>query len=203
MTSGTNDAERAPRVLVAHASRHGSTAEIADRIAERLAAAGLDAVAMDVDDVADDTVFDAYVVGGAAYMFHWLKPATAFVRRNEELLARRPVWLFSSGPVGDETVDEDGNDVLEVTRPREFDELHDLLEPRDEKVFFGKWDPDAPAIGFAERMMKFVPAGRAALPAGDFRDWDDIDAWADTIAAALRDAEVLPPGGPTPDRGDG
>lgn len=173
------------KVLVAHASRYGSTAQIAVRIAERLAVAGFDAMARDVDEVADADAYDAYVIGGAAYMYHWLKPALQFVRHNAELLARRPVWLFASGPVGDDKVDDEGNDLLEVSRPREFDELHALLGPREQKVFFGKWDPDAPPIGLAERMMRFVPAGRDALPAGDFRDWPAIDAWADEIAAAL------------------
>lgn len=176
----------APRVLVAHASRHGATEGIAQRLAQRLTDVGLEAVALDVGDVDDAETYDAFVIGGAAYMFHWLKPATKFVRRNQQLLSRRPVWLFSCGPLGDETVDEEGNDVLEVSRPREFDELHDLLEPEGEKVFFGKWDPEAPPIGLAERMMRFAPAGRDAIPAGDFRDWPAIDAWADEIAAALR-----------------
>ncbi len=177
--------DRTVRVLVAHASRHGSTAGIAERIGERLAAAGLDAVVADVEDVEDPAAFDAVVVGGAAYMFHWLKPATRFVRRHAEVLAARPVWLFSSGPIGDDEVDDDGNDLLEVSRPREFDELHELLSPREEVVFFGAWDPDAPPVGIAERMMRLVPVGRDALPAGDFRDWPAIDAWADGIAEAL------------------
>jgi menaquinone-dependent protoporphyrinogen oxidase len=177
------------KVLVAHASRHGSTAEIAERIADRLGQAGLDAVAMDVEAVEDAAAYDAYVIGGAAYMYHWLKPATRFVQRNKALLTRRPVWLYSAGPVGDEKVDDEGNDLLEVSRPKEFDELHALLQPRGEKVFFGKWDPDAPPVGLAERMMKLVPAGRNALPAGDFRDWPTIDAWADQIAAALQEPE--------------
>lgn len=185
MTSTPRATQPPLNVLVAHASRHGSTAGIAERIAERLVEAGLDAVAVDVDEVEDAAGYDAYVIGGAAYMYHWLKPALEFVRRNQELLARRPVWLFSSGPVGDEKVDDEGKDVLEVARPKEFDHLQELLEPREEKVFFGKWDPDAPPVGFAERMMKFVPAGRDALPAGDFRDWPEIDAWADQIATAL------------------
>lgn len=190
MTSAPHPTEPSPTVLVAHASRHGSTAEIAERIAERLREAGLDAVAMDVDEVEGVAAYDAFVIGGAAYMFHWLAPALKFVRRNEELLARRPVWLFSSGPVGDEKVDDEGNDLLEVSRPKEFDELHELLAPREEKVFFGKWDPDAPPVGFAERMMRFVPAGREALPAGDFRDWSAIDAWADGIGVALLGSEL-------------
>jgi menaquinone-dependent protoporphyrinogen oxidase len=185
MTPVNHPDRAALSVLVAHASRHGSTAQIAERIAERLRGAGLDAIAMDVDEVEDADTYDAYIVGGAAYMYHWLKPATRFVRRHGEQLARRPVWLFASGPIGDEKTDDDGNDLLEVSRPKEFDELHDLLEPREEKVFFGKWDPEAPPVGLAERMMKLVPVGRDALPAGDFRDWPVIDAWADEIAAAI------------------
>ena len=146
-------------------------------------------MAVDVDEVDDAAAYDAYVIGGAAYMFHWLKPATRFVRRHQELLTHRPVWLFASGPVGDDTVDDEGNDLLEVSRPKEFDELQLLLQPREEKIFFGKWDPDAPPVGLAERMMKFVPVGRDALPSGDFRDWPEIDAWADQIAAALQQRE--------------
>ena len=181
---------RTPRILVAYASRHGATAQIADRIADRLRERGLDAVALDVAQVEDAAAYDAYVVGGAVYMFHWLKPVRRFVRRHENLLASRPVWLFASGPLGDEPVDEEGNDLLEVGRPREFPELQELLEPRDEKVFFGSWNPDAPPVGFAERMMRLAPAGQEALPAGDFRDWTAIDTWADEIATALRGASA-------------
>jgi menaquinone-dependent protoporphyrinogen oxidase len=183
------------KVLVGYASRHGSTAEIAARIAERLSDAGHAAVAIDVEEVEDAAVYDAYIIGGAAYMDHWLKPALSFVRRNQRLLADRPVWLFASGPIGDEQVDDQGNDLLEVARPKEFDELHALLAPREQKVFFGKWDPDTPPVGLAERMMKLVPAGRNALPAGDFRDWPAIDTWADEIATSLLHLER-----PTTDR---
>ena len=183
MTSAADQA--APRVLVAYASRHGATAGIADRIAARLRAAGLATDVSDVDDAEAVDGYDAYVIGGAAYMFHWLKPATRFARRHRDLLVDRPVWLFSSGPVGEEQVDDKGNDLLEVSRPKEFDELHELLRPRDEHVFFGAWDPDAPPVGFAERMVQLLPAAKGTLPTGDFRDWEAIEAWADGIAQAL------------------
>jgi hypothetical protein len=107
-------------VLVAYATRHGATRGIAERIAERLRAAGLDAEARSAADVRDAARYDAYVVGGAAYMFHWLKDATTFVEKNRALLAERPTWLFSSGPVGTDTVDKQGRDVLETTVPKEF-----------------------------------------------------------------------------------
>ena len=82
-------------------------------------------------------------------------------------------------------MDEDGRNVLEASRPREFDELAKLLHPRGERVFFGAYDPDAPPAGLGERFVKHLPAAGAAMPAGDFRDWPAIDAWAAQIAAEL------------------
>ena len=145
-------------VLVAYASRHGATQGIAERIADRLRADGLDAEAIRAADVRDAARFDAFVIGSAAYMYHWLKDATDFVHRNRTLLASRPVWLFSSGPIGTDKVDKKGGDVLVASRPKEFDELLAEIEPRDEHVFFGAYDPNAPAAGFAERFVKLMPA---------------------------------------------
>jgi menaquinone-dependent protoporphyrinogen oxidase len=173
-------------ILVAYATRHGSTAGIAERIAERLRTAGLDAVARPVQDVHDAARYDAFAVGAAAYMFHWLGDATKFVEHNRAVLAAKPTWLFSSGPIGTDLVDKQGRDVFETTIPKEFPRLRELIRPRGEKVFFGAIDPDAKPIGMAERFMKVMPAAKDALPKGDFRDWAAIDAWADEIAAGLR-----------------
>jgi menaquinone-dependent protoporphyrinogen oxidase len=175
-------------VLVAYATRHGATRGIAERIAERLRAAGLDAEARSAADVRDAARYDAYVVGGAAYMFHWLKDATTFVEKNRALLAERPTWLFSSGPVGTDTVDKQGRDVLETTVPKEFAGLSEAIHPRGMKVFFGAMDPAAKPIGMAERAMSLMPAAKSALPKGDFRDWPAIDVWADAIAHDLAPA---------------
>jgi menaquinone-dependent protoporphyrinogen oxidase len=172
-------------ILVTYASRHGSTRGIAERIAERLRTSGLEAEVRPAAEVRDAARYDAYVVGGAAYMFHWLKDATTFVRRNRALLGERPTWLFSSGPIGTDTVDKQGRDVLETTIPKEFPELRDAIHPRGEKVFFGAMDPAAKPVGFAERFVSLMPAGKDALPRGDFRDWPAIDAWADLIAHDL------------------
>ena len=95
------------------------------------------------------------------------------------------MWLFSSGPLGTDLAGKDGKDVLQASRPKEFDELTKLLHPRGERVFFGAYDPDAPTIGLGERIVQHMPAARDALPAGDFRDWAAIDDWAGQIAAEL------------------
>ncbi|MEK0155872.1 flavodoxin domain-containing protein [Arthrobacter oryzae] len=174
------------KVLVAYASRHGATAGIAERIAADLGAAGLPAEARSVSEYFDAAPYDAFVIGGATYMAHVMKDVTAFVKTHQALLSERPVWLFSSGPLGADRVDAEGHDVLESARPKEFEKLSGLVHTRGEQVFFGAWDPEAPPVGVAERLMKLVPAAKDALPAGDFRDWDAVDAWAAEIAAALK-----------------
>ncbi len=177
-------------ILVTYASRHGSTRGIAERIAERLRENGLAAEVRSVATVRDAARYDAFIVGAAAYMFHWLKDASTFVKRNQALLAARPTWLFSSGPVGTETVDKQGRDVLETTVPKEFPELRKAIHPRGEQVFFGAIDPTSRPVGLAERFVSLMPAARDALPKGDFRDWPAIDAWADRIARDLGAAAI-------------
>jgi menaquinone-dependent protoporphyrinogen oxidase len=179
------------KVLVVYASRHGATAGIAERIAAGLRADGLTAEARPAGEVGKVEVegYDAFVIGSAAYLFHWLKDATRFVERHRGLLATRPVWLFSSGPLGTERIDAQGDDVLEATRPREFDELAALVKPRGLQVFFGAWDPDAPKVGLTEQLVRRLPAA-ADTPAGDFRDWPAIDAWSAEIARELQAQDV-------------
>ncbi len=183
-------------ILVAYATRHGATRGIAERLAERLRADGLEADLLPVAEVRDPSRYEAFVVGGAAYMFHWLKDATHFVQRNRAVLAEKPTWLFSSGPVGTDTVDKDGRDVLETTIPREFPALREAIHPRGERVFFGAWDPAAKPIGFTERIVALMPASKGSMPSGDFRDWASIDAWADEIAGELP-AAAAPATGPS------
>lgn len=106
-----------------------------------------------------------------------------------DLLSSRPIWLFSSGPLGTETVDAKGRVVVEDSRPREFAMFAGALHPRDERVFFGAYDPDADPIGHLQRvgaLFTRMPAVLEALPAGDFRDWHAIEAWADGIAHELQ-----------------
>jgi menaquinone-dependent protoporphyrinogen oxidase len=178
------------QVLVAYASRHGATQGIAERIAETLERSGLDAIVRQAKDAGPLDRYDAFVVGSAAYMGGWLGDATTFVRLNHDVLGSHPVWLFSSGPIGTDTVDAKGRDVLEASEPKEFAEFARTIRPRDAHVFFGAYDPDAPPTGIAEgvmaRFMRLAPVVRDAMPSGDFRDWQAIEAWAGTIARELQ-----------------
>ena len=160
------------RVMVACASKHGSTEGIAEAIAERLRQLGNDASAVRVGDVDNLDGVEAAVLGSAVYAGSWMKDAVEFAEANAETLAGMPVWLFSSGPLGTEVHDEED-------QPRQLAELSRKLQPEGHRVFFGALDIGK--LGFGERMvMKAVKA-----PEGDFCDWGAISAWSDEIARDL------------------
>ena len=178
------------KVVVVYASKYGSTKGIAEFIAEKLSQAGTQAEARHTGEVHNPGDYDALVIGSAVYMEHWLKEATEFVKGNHALLANRPVWLFSSGPLGTETKDYQGQDLRAITEPNEIAEFRELIKPRDHRVFFGVLDGSK--LGFGHRMLRKLPAARNLLPEGDFRDWNDIETWAMSIARALETAKPAP-----------
>lgn len=178
------------RILVAYASRHGATQGIAERIAQTLGEAGLEAEAVPAKAVKSVAGYDAFVIGSAAYMFHWEKDASRFVGRNKAAIAKKPTWLFSSGPLGTEPLDAEGRDQKVTAIPKEIPELREALGARDHRVFFGAYHKGQAPHGFAERLVAVMPAAKNALPDGDFRDWPEIEAWAADIAAELSAAPV-------------
>lgn len=157
------------RMLVASASKHGSTEGIAEAIAGRLRQLGNDATAIRVGDVDNLDGVEAMVLGSAVYAGSWMKEAVEFAEANAERLAGMPVWLFSSGPLGTEVHDDE-------EQPRQLADLSRMLQPEGHRVFFGALDIGK--LAFGERMM--VKAVKA--PEGDFRDWVAISEWADEIA---------------------
>ena len=165
------------RALVAVASKHGATREIAEAIGEVLDDHGIRSEVMAAADVASVDGYDGVVIGSAVYAGRWLDAARTLVEEAEDCLHERPVWLFSSGPLG--TPPKPEGDPVDVA---------DMLErsgSREHRVFAGKLDRSR--LGFGEKAI--VVALRA--PEGDFRDWDAIRAWAAEIAATIRAAEPV------------
>ena len=89
------------KVLVCAASKYGATSEIAQAVADVLAERGCEVTVLPPDKVGAVEEFDAVVLGSAVYMGQWMKPARELAERSAGTLASRPVWLFSSGPVGE------------------------------------------------------------------------------------------------------
>ena len=175
-----NNPERPPRVLVSAASRHESTTEIARVIGDRLADhdMAVDIIPPALVDSLDD--YDAVILGSAVYAGRWLAPARDFAIRFADALAVRPVWLFSSGPVGNPAARKD---------PPEVTEIRQAIAVRSHQMFDGKLDPQA--LSLAERISRVASRDGAG---GDFRDWTAVAGWADGIAASLRSPRVDQPG---------
>jgi menaquinone-dependent protoporphyrinogen oxidase len=171
------------KVLVAYESKYGATQGIAERIGEALRQRGLDVHVARCRDVDDAAGYDAYIVGSATYEFNWRRRARDFVEHNADLLSQHPTWLFSSGPVGTDKVDDKGKDVLEGAAPRQFAKYDELIHPRGTQVFRGAYHHDL--LRGTDRILTWMPAISDILPEGDFREWDAIDTWADAVADEL------------------
>lgn len=165
------------KVLVAYASKHGATAEIAEKIGQTLREAGLGTEVLPAERVTDLSPYNAVVLGSAMYIGRWQKEASKFLERNEKALAERAVWIFSSGPTGE-------GDPVELSSgwifPKGLQPIADRIKPREITIFHGYVDMEK--LGFLERRM--IKGVKAA--AGDFRDWEAITSWAEAIAEALK-----------------
>jgi menaquinone-dependent protoporphyrinogen oxidase len=159
------------RVLVTTASRHGSTAEIAAEVGTVLAGAGFEVSVLPVEQAEDVERYGAVVLGSAVYAGRWIGSATRFVDHHRDALVGLPVWLFSSGPLGEPARPE--GDPPDAAR------MVEATSARGHRVFAGRLDEAY--LGFAERAIaKLVNA-----PSGDFRHWEEIRQWAAVIATEL------------------
>jgi menaquinone-dependent protoporphyrinogen oxidase len=164
------------KTLLTVASRHGSTGEIGEVIAEILRDAGLAVQTRSPESVESLADYDAVVLGSAVYTGRWLEGARRFAERHHEELRARPLWLFSSGPIGEPLAPTE--ESLDGTR------FAHELDARAHRTFAGRVDPES--LGWVERTItRMVKA-----PDGDFRDWEAVRAWADEIAATLTGLEV-------------
>jgi menaquinone-dependent protoporphyrinogen oxidase len=158
------------RVLVAYASKYGSTREIADAIGETLRRQGLVADVQAAARVESLEAWDAVVLGSGLYSATWLRDANRFVRRHLAELQRRPVWLFSSGPLEAGVANAEPPITVHVA------DTTGAIGAREHRTFAGRLLADAPDI---------TPSILATHRTGDFREWTAIHAWAREIAAAL------------------
>jgi menaquinone-dependent protoporphyrinogen oxidase len=159
------------KILVTTASKHGATAEIGDAIAGKLREHDLEVEVREPGDITSLDGYDAVILGSAIYAGRWMDSARRFSERHHATLRRLPVWLFSSGPIGDPPQPEE--------EPADGRRLLGELGAREHRVFAGRVNPAD--LGWVERTItKMVKA-----PDGDFRDFDAVRIWAAEIADQL------------------
>ena len=173
-TSCGRDDDVSGRILVAYASRCGTTGGVAQAIGEMLCENG---TAVDVrlaKDVADVSGYRAVVVGSAIRMGRWLAEATEFVDTHRDALGQVPVAYFATCMTLAEDTEENREEASVYLDP-----IREKVQPVDVGLFAGAMDPGT--LPIVHRLL--VKAMK--VPEGDFRDWNVIRAWAAGLHPAL------------------
>lgn len=161
------------RILVAYASRYGTTREVAETVADELRL-GAQVFVQPAEDVVDISAYDAVVLGAGIYIGRLHRSARAFLERFRIDLRDRPFAAFALGPVKDRDADwESAASALDRALYKA------QLVPEAKTVFGGAVD---------SARMRF-PFSR--IPAGDLRDWQRIRAWARELPNALTREHAL------------
>ncbi len=158
-------------ILLAYASRFGSTKEVAEAIASTLRATGAEVDLQPAPDVKGLDGYDAVVLGAAIYNGQWHPDAHGFLSHHQEGLKWVPVAIFALGPLS-----TSAGAMRNSLRQLDKELLkYPWLKPVAVSMFAGKYDPSKPGLSFFERLM----------PASDQRDWDAIRSWAETLPIQL------------------
>lgn len=156
-------------ILLAYATKHGSTREVADAIADTLRRSGNECDVRPAATVTDLTGYDAVVLGGSLYMTRWHPDALRFLDGNRDALAVLPFAVYALGPLTLSDKDVAGSQAQLDKALAKFTDL----SPAATAVFGGVVDP---------KKLRF-PFSR--MPATDARDWDAITVWAESLAATF------------------
>jgi len=163
-------------VLVAYATRYGSTREVAETIAATLQESGLAADCLSAREAHTLEGYSAVVLGAPLQMFRWHDDAKQFLSRHRQALMERPAAVFALGPFHVEA--------------KEFEEARAQLDkellkfpwfaPAAIEIFGGKFDPTT--LRFPMNLMP----GLKQMPVNDIRDWPAIRAWASSLVGLLQ-----------------
>ena len=156
-------------VLIAYATKHGSTHEVAEFVAAHLADIGVEAHTLPAHRVRSLDEYAAVVLGAPLYMGRWHRDARVFLRRFRTELTSRPLAVFALGPLEDDSQHwDEARDQLYRTLAHQPG-----VEPVTVGLFGGAIVPETLHVPFSH------------IPAGDLRDWDAIREWTDRLPEAL------------------
>ena len=170
-------------ILVAYATRYGSTKEVAETVAATLEEQGLEVEVKATGEVRSLDGFGAVVLGTPLYMGALHKDVRALLERQHAALEQTPLALFALGPIS-------AADGVEGSRKQLDAALAKLpwLSPVATEVFVGAYDPTR--LGFKDKMVAALPASPLhGEPAHDERDWEAIRGWARAMSGRLGGGE--------------
>jgi menaquinone-dependent protoporphyrinogen oxidase len=159
------------KVLVAYATWAGSTVGVAERIAEVLNRNGFAAEALRARDVPDTSSYSAVVLGSPVHAGRPKSEALKFLEQNRADLTSKPfaafvVCLAAKG----------SDEKSQATAAAYLEPVRTQVKPLSEGIFAGAYDPAKVNFVLRTVMDKMIKA-----PPGDFRKWEEIEAWAASL----------------------
>jgi len=161
------------KILVAYATRAGSTAEIAETIGQTLALQNGAVDVLPLEKVKSLKGYKAVVLGSAIRIGHWLPEAVRFVEQNRDSLAQMPAAFFAV-----HLMNLGSDEANRKARLAYLDPVRKLVTPKKEAFFAGVGDYKK--VSWLDRLL----ARAVKAPEGDFRDWTAVRAWAEELRLA-------------------
>lgn len=162
------------KVLVAYASKCGSTGEVAQAIAQQLCSHGATVDVRRVEEAHDVAGYDAFVIGSAIRMGSWLGEARQFVEKNAAALTAAPTAFFTVHMLNTDDSEESRTNRAAYVAP-----IHTIVQPQAEAFFAGKLEMSK--MSFLDRMISKLMKAQDE----DRRDWKAITQWADQVARQI------------------
>ncbi len=192
------------KILIAYATRSGSTAEVAQAIGQELAGDGVLVEARPIRKVDNLDGYDAVIVGGPMIM-GWHAEAVQFVQRHQQTLSRLPVAYFltalsltqtANGHVDglaiyqDPTLAKPPKNEQRPSYKERYASVPNYLAPvlkkapnvRPVSVGFFNGKLDAARLDLFSRLFVTLVVGAQS---GDYRNWQAIRTWAAGLRPAL------------------
>jgi len=157
-------------ILVAYATRYGSTAEVAEAVGDELRKAGAEVDVQPIDDIQDLSRYQAVIIGSPIYMGKWLPEAQVFVERHQQHLRGIPVAYFAVGL----TIMGGTPDAIRKAEAS-MGQVRMLVNPVDIGIFPGRLESSR--LSVADRAITKLIRAKT----GDFRDWEAVRAWAQAL----------------------
>ena len=181
--SSTGDApgSEKKRILVAYATKAGSTGETAGVIGDIFRESGCSVDVKRTEDVNDISEYQAVILGGAIRASAWLPEAVEFVQANQQILSKLPVAYFTCSIT---VINPDTESVAQETAAFLAPVFQDVpqVKPMAVAHFAGVLDFDK--LPFAYRMIwPLTPGGK--VKQGDYRNWDAIKSWAASMVSVM------------------
>ena len=166
-------------ILIAYASKAGSTGEVAEAIGQELRSADAQVDVRPISKVKDIESYQAVVVGGAMRAGSWL--GKSFIEQNKVFLSKIPVAYFFVCMTLCKDTPESRAIVEKYLNP-----VRNIVQPIDEGHFAGKMDYSK--LGFFAR---FIAKSVVKVPEGDFRNWDLIRQWAKDLYPKINERKKI------------